>query len=299
MVYKERTESIVIRIIKLLQSRNELKEKQYCSNLIKGYEGEVLFDSYTNKLECECLVINDLLLQYNNTTFQIDTLLITPDKLYIFEVKNYEGDYYFESDILYKKPKKEVSNPLNQLHRSESLLRQMLQSYGFTMQIQAYVVFVNPAFTLYQASLTKPIIFPTQLHAFFQNLNKSTAKLNKNHQVLADKLLSLHMEESPYRTLPKYKYSDLRKGICCVNCGSLSVNVVGRKCICSGCGHEELVNDAVIRSVEELKLLFAEYKITTNLVQEWCRIVDSKKRIQRILDKSYKAVSNNRWTYYE
>lgn len=117
MVYKERTESIVIKIMKLLQSRNELlKEKQYCSNLIKGYEGEVLFDSYTNKLACECLVINDLLLQYHNTTFQIDTLLITLDKLYIFEVKNYVGDYYFESDILYKKPNKEVSNPLNQLH---------------------------------------------------------------------------------------------------------------------------------------------------------------------------------------
>lgn len=92
--------------MKLLQSRDELQEKQYCSNLFKGYDGEVLFDSYTSKLECECLVINDLLLQYNNTTFQIDTLIITPDKLYIFEVKNYECDYFFESDILYKKPKK-------------------------------------------------------------------------------------------------------------------------------------------------------------------------------------------------
>ncbi|WP_099363304.1 nuclease-related domain-containing protein [Fredinandcohnia onubensis] len=299
MVYKERTESIVIRIIKLLQRRNELKEKQYCSNLIKGYEGEVLFDSYTKKLECECFVINDLLLQYNNTTFQIDTLVITPDKLYIFEVKNYEGDYYFESDILYKKPKKEVSNPLNQLHRSESLLRQLLQSYGFTIPIQAYVVFVNPAFTLYQAPLTKPIIFPTQLHAFFQNLNKSTAKLNKKHKVLADKLVSLHVEESPYRTLPKYKYSDLRKGICCVNCGSFSVNVVGRKCICQNCGKEEMVVDAVKRSTDELKMLFPELKITTNIIHDWCKVVESKRRIGRILDKFYHKNGLHQWTYYD
>ncbi len=299
MIYKERTESIVIRIMKLLQSRDELQEKQYCSNLIKGYEGEVLFDSYTSKLACDCLVINDLLLQYNNTTFQIDTLIITPDKLYIFEVKNYEGNYFFESDILYKKPKKEIYNPLIQLHRSESLLRQLLQSYGFTIPVQAYVVFVNPAFTLYQAPLTKPIIFPTQLHAFFQNLNKSTAKLNKKHKVLAEKLVSLHMEESPYSTLPKYKYSDLRKGICCVNCRSLSVNIVGRKCICQNCGNEEMVVDAVKRSTDELKLFFPELKITTNIIHDWCQIVESKRRIGRILDKFYTKNGLHQWTYYD
>ena len=41
----------------------------------------------------------------NNTTFQIDTLIIISETIYFFEVKNYEGDYYYESDRLYKKPK--------------------------------------------------------------------------------------------------------------------------------------------------------------------------------------------------
>ncbi|MEH7223447.1 nuclease-related domain-containing protein [Bacillus sp. JJ1566] len=259
MIFKQRTESINIKIMKTQDARMDLNnaDKQYFLNQIKGYEGELLFDSFTEKLECDCLVLNDLLLQFNNTTFQIDTLVITPEILYIFEVRNYDGDFYYESDRLYKRPKVERNNPLIQLHRNESLLRQMLQSLGFTIPIQSYVVFVNPAFTLYQAPLNTPIIFPTQLNAFFQNLNKSTTKLNNKHKVLAEKLVSLHIPESPYSRLPEYTYEQFRKGMCCGKCGSLSVEVDGRNGVCIRCGHVELVNDAIIRSVEELKLFFS------------------------------------------
>ncbi|THE11718.1 NERD domain-containing protein [Bacillus timonensis] len=301
MIYKERTESINIKIMKSQDARMDLNktERQYFLNQIKGYEGELLFDSFTKNLVCDCLILNDLLLQFNNTTFQIDSLLVTAEVLYLFEVKNYEGDFYYEADRLYKKPKIERNNPLIQLHRSESLLRQLLQSLGFTIPIEAYVVFVNPGFTLYQAPLHKQIIFPTQIISFFQNLNKSNAKINNKHKVLAEKLVSMHMQESPYGQLLEYTYEQLRKGICCVECRSLTVEIVGRNCVCSRCGHEELVNDAVLRSTDELKLLFPENKITTNLVLEWCCVVESKKRIQRILDKNYQIVRNNRWTYYE
>jgi len=38
------------------------KDKQHYSNLKKGFEGEQQFDSWTGKLETDCLVLNDLLL---------------------------------------------------------------------------------------------------------------------------------------------------------------------------------------------------------------------------------------------
>ncbi|RFB18864.1 NERD domain-containing protein [Bacillus sp. HNG] len=297
MIYKERIESINIKIMKAQNARMDLNkaERQYFLNQIKGYEGELSFDSFIKNLGSDYLVLNNLLLQFNNTTFQIDSLLITAEVLYFFEVNNYEGDFYYESDRLYKMPKIERNNPLIQLHRSESLLRQLLQS----LEIDAYVVFVNPGFTLFQAPLLKPIILPTQLISFFQNLNKSNAKINNKHKVLAEKLVSMHMQESPYGQLPEYTYEQLRKGICCVECGSLTVEIVGRNCVCRRCGHEELVTDAVPRNTDELKLLFPENRITTNLVQEWCCVVESKKRIQRILDKNYQIVRKNRWMYYE
>ena len=79
MPYKSRTESTELLILRSLNTRITLsdKDKQHYFNLKKGYEGEVMFDSETEKLQCECLILNDLLLKLNNTTFQIDTLIIS------------------------------------------------------------------------------------------------------------------------------------------------------------------------------------------------------------------------------
>jgi hypothetical protein len=214
-------------------------------------------------------------------------------------VKNYEGDYYYELDRIYKNNKSEITNPLIQLSRTESLLRQLLQNLGFKMPIDASVVFINPEFTLYQSPLNKPFIFPTQVNRYLKQLNKIPSKLNGKHKQLADKLISLTIKDSTFNQLPAFNYDQLRKGITCVVCHSFSNSVEGRKCICRECGHEEVTAEAVMRSVKEFKLLFPNLKITTNVIHEWCKVVHSKKRIKRILEKNYNIVGVHRWTYYE
>ena len=165
-VYKQRTKPFELKMLESLHRRKALpeEEKRYYYNLAKGYEGEVTFDQLTEQLDCECLILNDLLLNANNTSFQIDSVIVTLGKIYVYEVKNFDGDYYYEADRLFKKPKYEVTNPLHQLVRSESLLRQLLLRNGFNFQIEAFIVFINQAFTLYQAPLNTPIIFPTQVN---------------------------------------------------------------------------------------------------------------------------------------
>jgi hypothetical protein len=78
-------------------------------------------------------------------------------------------------------------------------LRQLLLNLGFNPQIDASVVFINPNFTLYQAPLNKPFIFPTQLDQYWDKLNTKPSKLNRKHKKLADQLISLHITESPYQ----------------------------------------------------------------------------------------------------
>lgn len=301
MLYKSRTKSKELFIMELLNTRMDLssKDKQYYHSLKKGYEGEVLFDALTEKLQCECFILNDLLLNINNTNFQIDSLIITSEKIYLFEIKNYEGDYYYESDKLFKITKSEIINPLHQLSRTNYLLRQLLLNLGFNPQIDASVVFINPNFTLYQAPLNKPFIFPTQLDQYWDKLNTKPSKLNRKHKKLADQLISLHITESPYQQLPSYDYEQVRKGITCVQCKSFSISIEGRKCVCKECRHEELVTAAVMRNVKEFKLLFPDHRISTNAIHQWCQIIPSKKRIRRILNNNFNQVGVRQWTYYE
>ncbi|WP_346015032.1 nuclease-related domain-containing protein [Metabacillus halosaccharovorans] len=245
-------------------------------------------------------MLNDLLLNFNNTLFQIDSLPIFPENIYIYEIKNYQGNFYYDSDRLYKQPKSEINNPLTQLNRTESLLRQLLQSLGFNLSVEASVVFIHPEFTLYQAPLNKPFIYPSQLNHYFKKLNKlNSLKLDQKHMKLADKLLSLHINDSPFTLLPGYEYNQLRKGITCISCNSFSLSISGRTCKCKECGQEETVATAIIRCVDEFRVLFPNKKITTNGIQDWCKVINSKKRIYRVLKGNLQIRGNRQWSFYE
>lgn len=300
MIVKTRNESNELKILSFLDKRIRLPDdtKQNYLNLKKGYEGEVMFDSLTAKLQCNCLILNDLLLKYNHSTFQIDSLIIK-ESLHLFEVKNFEGDYYFESDNFYTISKKKLNNPLHQMNRCETLLRQLLDKHGFKLPIKSHVVFINPEFTLYQAPENKPILYPTQINRFMKGFDLIPANLNTMHKKLANQLISCHQKDPPYQHVPAYHYDQLKKGITCAHCLSFSISVIGKKCICKKCGYTEDVEASVIRSVEEFKLLFPNKKVTTNYIHQWCQVVESKKRISRILGRNYKIVGVRQWAYYK
>ena len=155
MLYKPRAVSPEILVLQSLNLRYELdlNEKQYLVHLQKGWEGEKMFDYFTENLLEDCYIINDLLLQINNTTFQMDATIISSEGIHLFEIKNYEGDYYYQNDRMYTMNHKEISNPLNQIRRNETLFQQLLQKNGWgNKTITSSVVFINPEFTLYQAS---------------------------------------------------------------------------------------------------------------------------------------------------
>ncbi|MEH7386184.1 nuclease-related domain-containing protein [Bacillus sp. JJ1521] len=301
MIFKTRTKSDELITLEILNKRSELssKDKQYFINQKKGYEGELLFDSLTEKLQCECLVLNDLLLEINNTTFQIDTTIFIDGKINFYEVKNFESDYFYESNKLFKKPKHEVTNPLLQLSRSETLLNQLLRNHRCQLPIVASVVFINPTFTLYQAPLNLQAILPTQINNYMGTLDANPSKINEKQKRIADLLVSLHITKSPYSKIPSYRFDDLRKGTTCKVCESFSVVIEGRTCICKKCGHKELVGDAVLRAVKEFMILFPDQRITTNVIYEWCQLVPSKKWIRQILARNYSIVGVHQWAYFE
>ena len=298
---KSRTVPHELRVLRSLNARMELstEETKYYLHQEKGYQGEVIFDQLTEKLENDLFVINDLLLEVNNTTFQIDTLIIAQKTIYPIEIKNHEGDYFYEPGVFRTVSKNEIRNPLDQLKRTSSLLRQLLQTLRVQLPIEGYVTFVNPKFFLYQAPLNEPIIFPTQLDRFLKKLDQTPSKLNATHKKLADQLISLHIKEPRITHLPTYTYGRLKKGMLCSFCHCFMEADGQNKVVCPACGHEEDNVSAVLRSINELKLLFPNKKITTNSVFEWCGIIGSKRQIRRILKENYQLTGFGKWSYYE
>lgn len=300
MILKYRYESEELKMMNLLQSRMEFteKEKQRHYSLRKGYEGEVQYDEWMESLVIEHLTLNDLLLEEGNTTFQIDSSVIMQDTIFIFEVKNYEGDYYYEDERLKKINGTEIKDPLLQLERSTSLLRQLLNSCGFHLKIESYVVFINPEFTLYQAPKNAPIILPSQLNRFMKMLNKKHSRLNNMQKKLAERLLAMHKVDNPYKRMPVYDFEKLEKGIVCGGCHHFLDTIVKRDFVCSQCGKHEKIDAAVLRSAGEIKLLFPERKVTTALIYEWCNGTVPVKTIRRVLNTKSKSIGERHTRHY-
>lgn len=300
MILKERVISDELRLLRSLDPRMGLSEevRNHYVSLEKGFLGELMFDQLTEKLTGDKIIINDLCLQYNKT-FQIDTLIILQDALYIFEVKSFEGDYIYENENFSTLSRYTIQNPLDQLKRSRIALNQLMKSLGVQLPIEGYVVFINPEFTLYQAPIKAPIIYPTQLTRFLKKFDEKTSKLNNGHIKIAEQLISLHQTKLPFTNVPEYEYDRLTKGILCSNCNAFVFTKGINKVICGVCGKEEKVESALLRAVEEIRLLYPEKKITTNSVHEWCSIIPSKKMISRILKENFKLTGFGQWTYYE
>ncbi|MFP7297099.1 nuclease-related domain-containing protein [Neobacillus niacini] len=301
MAYKARSVSMVLKVLRILNKREKLTEDdlRYYQNQEKGFQGELQFDKLTEKLQRDCHILNDLQLDSSKSSFQLDSSLIFQDTLSLFEVKNFEGEYIYGAEYFKTISGRDIQNPLDQLKRSKLLLSNLLQSLGSKLTLEAYVIFINPQFTLFQTPPDLPFVLPTQLDNFMKKLDLKPSRLNQSHKNLADKLISLHQTVPPNIHLPAYKYETIKKGMTCFGCESFDVTVQGKKVVCLHCGCEEMVSSAILRMVGEYKLLFPERKITTNEIHEWCRVVNSKKTINRTLGKHLVSKGVHQWSYYE
>lgn len=288
LILRKRTESGELRTYRSLNARMELAaadEKLY-NHLEIGFDGELIFDGWL-KQAGEGLILNDLLFVTSNSHYQKDSLYIAPQKIYLFEVKNLSGDHFIEKEEWIScTTKSEIKNPILQLKRCESLLRRQLQVLKCSLPVEAYVVFVNPEFHLYHAPLHSPLIFPSQWNRFSQRL-KNVRISNGFHSKLAEKLLSLHVEKSPYERRPEFRYEDLLKGVVCGGCGRLGMEVFNKtKLVCRNCKRSERFKNGILRSVEEFRLLFPDRRVTTSQMYEWCGRIKDKRAFQRVLSEN-------------
>ncbi|MGM7701988.1 nuclease-related domain-containing protein [Pseudalkalibacillus sp. Hm43] len=298
---KERGVPEELRILRALNNRKSFSDQEQTKyfNAEKGYEGECKFDDWLAPLLDGKIVLNDLLLDFNQTIFQIDSLLLTSEKIILFEVKNFEGDYYVEGDGWYSLKGKEINNPLHQLHRNTVLLRGLLRMIGLKIPIEPRLIFMNPEFQLYQTPLDPPIIFPSQLNRFKAEMKKERSYANNRMTKIAQHLLKLHLDKNPNARLPQYNYDELRKGISCPKCQQMYSELTKTTLVCDKCDGAEPYEPAVLKAIEDFQLLFPDKKITTNAIYEWCGMVVSVKKIRTSLNRNFNQIKFGPSTYYE
>lgn len=267
--------------------------------LRRGFRGELEFSKVLQAASpSESLLLHSLSLKSNNSKFQIDSLLLNNQTVYLFEVKNFAGDYYIQKNNWYAgNSDREITNPFIQLKRCESLLRQLLSSFNVTYKIVPYVVFIHPEFTLYNASRNLPLIFHSQLRRFFHRDFFQPFPYSETDYEIAQILTQEHKEDLRLEQLPDYSFEAMKKGVKCEECENFMEVGTKQSLFCRTCRLFEKNEEAILRSIKEFVILFPRKRITTRKITHWCQHF-SESTIQRVLRKNYQKAGAGRTIYY-
>lgn len=287
--------------LEILKKRTILSTEQQRSldRMSSGYKGELHFLKLVqNELQCEPILLFDLLLEINGSECQIDCLLIFQKELIIIEVKNYQGDFFIENNEWYILSKEKIKNPLYQLQRTELLLSQFLKQHQLPLKMKSFVVFTHPEFQLYQAPLSISAIFPTQLKRFIRKLQNFPCQISNYHHKIARLLKSKHKTSSSYESSLIYDYIYLKKGVTCGKCNGFMEMYGSKYMRCLSCKCIDPFELATMRNVYDFQTLFPDEKITVKAISDWTNNHVSKYRIRTILSKYCQFVENGRSSYY-
>ena len=140
--------------------------RNYARQLSAGISGEEQSLQLMKGLPDRYTVIQNLQLQVNGKPLEIDHLVIGDTGLFIVEAKNYRGtltgncsDRELTKEKIARKNaySQKVKNPVFQVRREVSLLRQYLDSHGCGHYVNGFVCFVNPDFD-YQVKGRDPYV---------------------------------------------------------------------------------------------------------------------------------------------
>lgn len=295
--------SIALLKLEILNKYHTLTSEQHLiyKRLKRGFEGEktfaALLESY---LSSNYHVLYDLRLRVNESEVQIDCLLFIHNTTFLFEIKNYHGNYFHSNNRWFlASSDKEIKNPLYQLQRSELLLKDFFYQQQISQPIISKLIFIHPEFHLYQAPMLSSIIFPTQLKQFFKlQRMEQDQPMKNNFSEIADTLLKHHQTMSLYEQVPRIQHSQLRKGIYCKDCTNKLTSFTKKTFICHVCKAIELKEKAILRCILNYRTLFPNEKITRDSAFHWIGKTTSIRTVQRVLAKHFSNSGNGSQSFY-
>lgn len=296
-------ESRELLLLRALRWRMELPVEaiRRFERLLRGYEGELAFyDVVRKKFSGGGIVLYDLLFEWGGRRFQVDSLLIYNDAIWLFEVKNFEGDYFIQDEEWFSvQTKKEIANPILQLRRSDHLFRGLLSQVSSRYLVRSSLVFIHPGFFLYNAPVGIPVVFAGQLKRFFEPLKQGGGIVTEFHRDLAKKLVEQQVMDNSFERVPEYRFADLKKGVPCAECG-VFMNKFSRCYLkCPSCGYKERNDKGIIRITKEFILLFPDTKITSSYINNFSGNMFSLPTIRRALEAELNHIKQGRSSHFK
>ncbi|MGK7376560.1 nuclease-related domain-containing protein [Planococcus sp. 1R117A] len=191
-----------------------------------GYHGEQRIDSLWHEIGIPIphYFIHDLFIQKQQSSHQIDTLLITSHFILILEIKSISGLLNFDSQTRqFSRTNKDGSidgmrNPDDQVRRHEKWVEQFLTERKIKLPVIGAIVFTYPSAVIQSRAGKRIMIQSSGLPFLMDQLLRDQLQVRitkKRTESLALELAAIHSSKQPILLrMP----NSLLKGVLCPNC---------------------------------------------------------------------------------
>lgn len=254
MLLKKRSESLSLLGLQSLLSRLPSNHEQFAKieeDLRKrkaGFGGELNFDKHINEFRPTHPfgLLHDVCLQYNGIYFQMDSVLIQPDKIIIFEIKNLGGKLtvkasptQFIQEI--KGERKFIQSPITELERKMIFMDRWLKERGLDVPIKGMIglAYTNELFI--EEEINTEVLFTHEIPIRLYNMAATEEILSRNNiSKIARDMVESHQEYNPFpltKTLNVAK-EDIIRGVICPACKLNGMRWSRKKWHCHGCSYQ-------------------------------------------------------------
>lgn len=246
-----------------ISARRELtkNEKFQMDNLIKGFEGECLYDEIFNTIGHENLyILRDLYLNINKSVTQYDSIIVINNRIVVNEVKNLSGDYRYEGNSWYKNKRQMENDPFIQLNRAKNKLISLRQKNFLDFEVSGNIIFPNDDFRFVSdnENLESQAVIRSEMKNYFRNFKQE--ETGNNAKKIVQLIKSTIVENN---NLPEpVDITQLKRGLYCRNCISYNLLKGKFQFKCSECGSIESYETHLLRAMFDYKYLFPNQRMT-------------------------------------
>ncbi|MGK7376832.1 nuclease-related domain-containing protein [Planococcus sp. 1R117A] len=278
---RERLEVLLRRLPRTHALYKEVKEDFY--NDSAGIGGEQRFDDYVaaSRLPFPHIFLHNVSLK-SLLPFQLDSLMITPWCIYVFEVKNMSGRLRFEQSPLQLIQTKEDGtiigrkSPIEQIDTNEWLLEEWLRASGVHLPLRSVLVLSYPKQIPENVPATHTVLFSHQLPMFLNKIKSEKEILDFIEMTgLANEILAAHSYyvPKPICSNPAYPIQAMIRGVWCAACDRIGMKRKYGTWHCPSCGESD--KNAHIQSIKDWHQLTGK-PMTNKICREFLQIEDRR-----------------------
>lgn len=310
MIIRKRSKPLILQKYEALQARLPenipiQREIGYeIQDSTRGYEGELIVDNYLRTLANQFTILQDVTLESSGSTFQMDSLLITPNAIYIIEVKNFSRPIHFDTNLnqFTSGTDNQITgyrHPITQVKTQQLRLTNWLFEHNQpNIPIRSFIAISEPS-TLINVIGDPDKISNIVLHAEhlpwkIMEYEEQSNKTNTQpflHQKVGHAILN-HCKEFDIDILKKHGVlpEQLLRGVRCKQCNGLTMERFKWSWICKNCN--VLDKEAANRGINEYLLLVKPW-ITNREIRNYLQI-DSRYVVSRLLKNHPNLQYSNR-----